>query len=109
MSFLVEACLALASGQLLEEYTGPAYAAQDSKARPLSVTLKGTALVLCVRAQMSPAVIEKLFGPSAGGSRFRGGPIECWYPELGVTAYFPARAFPPPPGGYERVSGNLEP
>ncbi len=77
------------------EYAGPAYAERGGNPASVGERCKREALILCVRAGISPDRIERLFGPPLLTSRFRAGPTEWWYPQLGVTLYWPARMLKP--------------
>jgi outer membrane protein assembly factor BamE (lipoprotein component of BamABCDE complex) len=92
MLFVITCWLTAATCQFSNvEYTGPAYAQRNAQGLPVTAQLKGAALIWCVRVGMKPSQIERLFGSPLMQSRFRAGPEEWWYPELGVTIYFPIK------------------
>src|SRR5438874_2641936 len=110
MQFVIVFCLALSASPISEpEYTGPAYAEQDSNARPVVARLKGAVMVWCVRLGMGPDRLERLFGSPFFSERFNTGPDEWRYPDLGVTVCFPAKLIKSnwlcPP---ERVHGGIQ-
>ena len=45
-----------------------------------------------------PQCVERLFGGPGFSSCDQGGPVEWWYPGLGVTACFPSRLLLTPEG-----------
>lgn len=101
-------CLVMAAGPMADsEYAGTAYAERGSPPTSIAVWCRGQALVWAVRAGVEPADIERVFGPPAVVGQFRCGPVEWWYPELGVTAYFAPRQVRPV-GPAVRVRGGVE-
>jgi hypothetical protein len=108
MQLIAICCFALTPAQYPDEvYKGPAYADFNGKQLLLTARVKAAMLVGCVHAGLTPARVKCFFGPPLLQSRFRAGPIEWWYPELGVIAYFPARAFPPVQQ-YARIRGGIQ-
>jgi hypothetical protein len=89
------------------EYASPAYANRGAGPEAVEDWCKREVLVLCVRAGLAPDWVERLFGPPLLTSRFRAGPVEWWYPRLGVTIYWPARLFKPA-CRVERVQGGMQ-
>jgi hypothetical protein len=90
--------------------TERARAEQDFQGLTVANQLKGMALVACVRAGMGPGQIQRMFGSPLLYSRFRDGPEEWWYPNLGVTVYFPVKPFRPTrtrPLTPERIHGGI--
>jgi hypothetical protein len=88
-------------------YDGPAYTQCVGTARSPIRWLVGQRLRVCVLAGAKPEFIERLFGPPLLTCMFRSSPVECLYVNLGVTAYFPQKAFPPVRNAV-RVHGRLQ-
>src|SRR5258708_3327726 len=87
-------CALLAvSGFPDREYVGPAYAARAGKVLQESDWWKREALILCVRAGLGPDQVAPLFGLPLVTSQDNSGPIEWWYPHLGVSIHWPPRLF----------------
>jgi hypothetical protein len=87
-----------------------ARAEQDFQGLTVANQLKGMALVASVRAGMGPGQIQRMFGSPLLYSRFRDGPEEWWYPQLGVTVYFPVKLSRPTrtrPLTPERIHGGI--
>jgi hypothetical protein len=93
-------CLWLTLGQL------PSFG-NPGQAHSAANRLKGEALVWCVRAGMSSASVERVFGRPGLRSQFRDSPVAWWYPDLGVTVSFPAR-LSVPTGPVQQVLGGIE-
>ena len=101
-------CALLALGQFPDaEYAGPAYADCGGEVGAAADWCGRETLLLCVRAGLGPDQVERLFGRPSLTSGFRAGPVEWWYPRLGLTVYWPPRLFRPA-GPVERVQGGIE-
>ena len=102
-------CAFLTVAQISDtEYAGPAYADRVDKVLTVRHFCKREAIILSVRAGLGPDLVELLFGGPALTGQFRAGPIEWWYPQLGVIVHWPPRLFKPS-GPVERVEGSIQP
>jgi len=107
MQTIAYCCILMAASQLPDtEYKGLAYADRSDKRLAAVAWSKREALILCIRVGLGPDKVKRLFGGPSLVSRFRDGPIEWWYPELGATVYWPARLFKPV-AQVERVHGSV--